>query len=466
MRGERGKVNMPVKIFFANLFFILCCFPAWFKFHFCIRNFSKSQTGILKKIINTNKNTKYGIKYNFSQIKNYEEWQKQVPISDYEDIEQYIKDKNALTSNKIKLYEPTSGSSGVQKLIPYTEELRQEFQSGIKVWIFDLYIHNLELLFYKSYWSISPKTKTENFEIGFEKDEEYFSNLEQKFLKTIMVQPDLEGDFCKNTKEELFKEKDNIGLISIWSPTFLDSVLNNEKIDFKNLKILSCWADGTSKIYAENLESKYSQAKIQPKGLLSTEGITSFPLWKKGAVISYLSHFYEFKDEKGNDCLLKDLELNKIYTVILTTSGGLYRYNTHDLIEVIGFHQKLPIIKFIGRDNNVSDFFGEKIAERFVNNIFDKLFLGKSDFAVLGFNKDKYTLFIEGECNKDNLEILLEQNYHYKNCIELGQLKPCTVKKVTNGCEKYQQYYLAKGMKQGDIKIKTLDNNVCDIFEV
>ncbi len=457
---------MRIKVFIANFFFILCCFPAWLKFHFCIRNFSKSQANLLKRVINKNKNTKYGEKYNFSKIKDYKNWQKNVPIVDYEDIEQYIKDKNSLTSNKIKIYEPTSGSSGVQKLIPYTEELRQEFQNGIKVWIFDLYVYNPKLLFYKSYWSISPKTKTENPEIGFEKDEEYFSNLEQKFLKIIMVQPDLEGDFRKNTREELLKEKDNIGLISIWSPTFLESVLNNEKIDFKNLKILSCWADSTSKPYAKQLCEKYPQSIIQPKGLLATEGITSFPLWNKGCVVSYLSHFYEFIDKEENIFLLNELESGKEYTVILTTSGGLYRYNTHDIIKVTGFYHNLPIIEFIGRDNNVSDFFGEKISESFVNKVFEKLFLEKPNFAVLGFNKDKYTLFVDRDCDSELLETLLEQNYHYKNCIELGQLKPCTIQKVVNGNEKFQQYYLSKGIKLGDIKIKSLDNNICDIFEI
>lgn len=460
------KSRMRAKVFLANLFFILCCFPMWLKFYFYIRIFPKYQENILRRIINKNKNTKYGVKYNFSEINDYKNWRIKVPIVDYEDIQQYIKCENGLTSNYIKIYEPTSGSSGGQKLIPYTEDLRKEFQKGIKVWIFDLYIHNPELLFYKSYWSISPKTKTENPEIGFEKDEEYFSNLEQKFLKIIMVQPDLKGDFCKNTKEKLLKEKDNIGLISIWSPTFLGSVLNHEKIDFKNLKILSCWADSTSKIYAKQLCKQYPQSIIQPKGLLATEGITSFPLWNKGCVVSYLSHFYEFINQNGNVFLLNELEKEKEYTVVLTTSGGLYRYNTHDIVKVTGFYYKLPIIEFIGRDNNVLDFFGEKISESFVNNIFEKLFFEKPKFAVLGFNKDKYTLFIEGDCDAELLENALEQNYHYKNCIELGQLKPCTVKKIINGNEKFQQYYLSKGIKLGDIKTKSLDRNICDIFDV
>ena len=457
---------MNIKVFIANFFFISCCFTRWIEFRLRVSNASKIQNKILKRIIEQNKNCKYGEKYKFADIKTYEDWKKKVPIIGYEDIEQYVKDKNALTSNVIKLYEPTSGSSGFQKLIPYTEELRKEFQNGIKVWLFDLYLHNPKLLFYKSYWSISPKTKTESSDIGFEKDEEYFSKIEQTFLNTIMVQPDLNGDFRKNTKEKLKEEKDNIGLISIWSPTFLPSVLNNEIIKFKNLKIISCWADASSKIYAGKLVKDYPQAKIQPKGLLATEGITSFPLWNKGCVVSYLSHFYEFMDENGSTYLLKELKNGKIYTVILTTSGGLYRYNTHDLINVTGFYKNLPIIEFIGRDNNVSDFFGEKISENFVNNVFAQMFPDGYDFAVLSFKNDHYVLYTEQQCEATILEEFLQKNYHYKNCIELGQLKPCRVCIVQNGLEKYNTYYLNKGIKQGDIKVKSLDNNICDIFDV
>ena len=64
------------------------------------------------------------------------------------------------------------------------------------------------------------------------------------------------------------------------------------------------------------------------------------------------------------------------------------------------------------------------------------------------------------------LEEFLQKNYHYKNCIELGQLKPCQVCLVQNGLEKYNTYYLEKGIKQGDIKLKSLDNNICDILYV
>lgn len=444
----------------------MCCFPAWIKFHLCIKNTPQEQNKLLKRIIEQNKNCEYGKKYNFSQIKTYNNWKNQIPIIEYEDIEPYIKKTNSLTSNTIKLYEPTSGSSGFQKLIPYTEELRREFQNGIKVWLFDLYLHNPTLLFYKSYWSISPKTKTESSNIGFEKDEEYFSKIEQIFLNTIMVQPNLSGNFRKNTKKKLIEEKNDIGLISIWSPSFLNSILDNEYIEFKNLKIISCWADSSSKIYADNLAKEYPSALIQPKGLLATEGITSFPLCNKGCIISYLSHFYEFMDENSNTFLINELEEGKTYTVILTTSGGLYRYNTHDLIKVVDFYKNLPIIEFIGRDNNVSDYFGEKISESFVNNVLAQIYPEGYNFAVFSFKNDHYVLYTEQDCEAIVLEELLKKNYHYKNCIELGQLKTCTVKVIKDGLDKYQKYYLQKGLKLGDIKPKSLDNNVCDIFDV
>ena len=454
------------KTFVANFMFIMCCFPAWLRFYIFLNQSSMIQMRVLRKIIKQNMTSDYCRKYKFSQIKDYKTWRNEVPIIEYEDIEPYIVDKCSFTNNKIKLYEPTSGSSGLKKIIPYTEELREEFQQGIKVWIFDLYIHNPVLFFYKSYWSISPKAKTDDLEVGFEKDEEYFSKFEQKFLKHIMVQPDLEGDFCKNTAEELIKERTNIGLISIWSPTFLDSILRDYVVNFKNLRILSCWADGSSEFYAKKLQEKYPNVKIQPKGLLSTEGITSFPLCKIGCVISYLSHFYEFLTSEGNIYLLSELKLNGIYTVILTTSGGLYRYNTHDVIKVIGFYKKLPIVKFLGRDNNVSDFFGEKISENFVKFVLKRLLGDDNGFCVLGFNQDRYTLYVEKNFSEKELEDLLEQNYHYKNCIELGQLKPCTVEIVDNLLEKYVQYYISKGIKQGDIKLKLLDNNICDILDL
>lgn len=461
-------VNM--KIFLSNFVFVLSCFPAWLKFVLLKNNFQNIQNKKLLNLIKRNKNTLYGKKYNFEKIKSVNEFQNQIPISEYEDYSDYIEkikhlESNVLTSDRVRILEPTSGSSGAKKYIPYNEFLRREFQSGIKVWIFDLYINFPKLFLYKSYWSISPKTKTDeqsDIKIGFEEDEEYFSKFEQAVLNNVMIKPDISQDFIKNTKNILEKEKDNTGLISIWSPTYIKSIFGSEIPKFKNLQVLSCWADASSKIYAKKISKRFPNTFVQPKGLLSTEGIVTFPFNKYMNVVSYLSHFYEFADETGKVFLLNELEKDKNYTVIMTTSGGLYRYNTHDTVYVKDFYKKLPVLEFVGRDNNVSDYFGEKLSEHFLKSLLDKIF-DEYNFALFKFENDRYVLYTDKTCDivskEHELENLLEESYYYKNCIELNQLNPVKII-YSNDCESiYISDCIKRGMKLGDIKIRCLDNN-------
>jgi len=79
---------------------------------------------LLKTIIDDNKNTEYGKKYNFSEIKTIDEYRNKVPLTNYDDYVEYIKrmydgEKNILTSYPIICYLYTSGSlSYCQKKIP------------------------------------------------------------------------------------------------------------------------------------------------------------------------------------------------------------------------------------------------------------------------------------------------------------------------------------------------------------
>ncbi len=53
--------------------------------------------------------------------------------------------------------------------------------------------------------------------------------------------------------------------------------------------------------------------------------------------------------------LTHELERGGLYTVVVTTRGGLYRYQLGDLIEVTGHIRGCPLIRFIGRQGYVSD---------------------------------------------------------------------------------------------------------------
>jgi len=84
----------------------------------------------LFKILKANCKSEIGIKYNFQEIKSIEQFKRQVPLTEYNDYENYIMrmasgEKNILTSDDIQYFGHTSGTTGKQKLIPCTKRSRK-----------------------------------------------------------------------------------------------------------------------------------------------------------------------------------------------------------------------------------------------------------------------------------------------------------------------------------------------------
>lgn len=84
---------------------------------------------LLMKILEDNKDTEYGRKYGFAQIKTVEEYQKRVPLTTYADYKPYIYrmteegEQNLLTAYPVIHYSKTSGTTGDPKRIPYTDAM-------------------------------------------------------------------------------------------------------------------------------------------------------------------------------------------------------------------------------------------------------------------------------------------------------------------------------------------------------
>lgn len=80
----------------------------------------------LQQLLEDNKHTEYGRKYDFSEIDTAEEYQKKVPLSDYTNYREYVRrmrkgERDILTSYEVEYYILTSGSTGEQKRIPLTK---------------------------------------------------------------------------------------------------------------------------------------------------------------------------------------------------------------------------------------------------------------------------------------------------------------------------------------------------------
>ena len=355
----------------------------------------------------------------------------------------------------VERWEETSGSSGAKKRIPYTRTLRRQLHRAIAPWIVDLFASEPRAFAGEAYWSISP---------GAESDEEVLGPIQRRLVRAVQAVPSSVRLRNENFREETLrhlKRCRTLSLISVWHPSFLDLLvgdLDTEKT-WPNLRVISCWADANAAAPAAALARKFPHAAIRPKGLLSTEGFVTIP-WDGAHVLAYRSHFYEFRDGAAVK-LAHELEIGKRYDVILTTGGGLVRYDTEDIVEVTGYREQAPVLRFIGRAHHVSDHFGEKLNEIFVRERMQTALRDTPHtFAMLACDGNAYVLYIETEAAVDAavaaLETALRESYHYDQARRLGQLAPLRVARVRDGASTYLRVKSAR-QSLGDIKIPALD---------
>jgi GH3 auxin-responsive promoter len=244
------------------------------------------------------------------------------------------------------------------------------------------------------------------------------------------------------------------------------------------LCFISCWDSGFAAHYAAKIQALFPGITIQGKGLLATEGAVTIPLMgsvDNGHFPAFTSHFMEFIpiDNKKEVRLLHQLEEGKEYCVLLTTGGGLYRYNLKDKVRVTGFYQDLPLLSFEGRDN-VSDVMGEKLSYSHVQNVVTKVlqeYHFDSVFTMLAprleGNVCYYTLFLEAAKKAsssvfksiiEDVDQALCSNFHYRYAREIGQLGELKLFLIKDGGNKaYFNRCIEEGQRAGDIKANLLD---------
>ena len=138
-----------------------------------------------------------------------------------------------------------------------------------------------------------------------------------------------------------------------------------------NLRILNCWKGGTMPLYLRKLPEYFGDVPVRDMGYMASEGRGSTPLVNSGAagVLNVTTHFFEFvpaeqRDRVDPDFLTgEELESDHEYFVYLTTSAGLYRYDINDIIRVVDFYRRTPVIQFVRKGRGISSITGEKLTE-------------------------------------------------------------------------------------------------------
>lgn len=189
--------------------------------------------------------------------------------------------------------------------------------------------------------------------------------------------------------------------------------------DYWPVSLTSCWLGGTVGYQSGELSRYYGKAPSRDLGLVSTEGRHTVPLedGKPEGVLAVDGAFYEFVPA-GNDIgstaetlQCHELDVGQEYSLIMTTSSGLYRYEIGDVVRCTGYIGQTPVLEFLQKSGQCSDMEGEKLSgSQFAHAVevaSRELSMTVDTFTAVPVRSDGqtpyYALLLEKPCLKDRL---------------------------------------------------------------
>ncbi|MGE0363093.1 MAG: GH3 auxin-responsive promoter family protein [Vicinamibacterales bacterium] len=488
---------------------------AWRRLSAALRAPAPTQRAVLLAQVAANRDSAYGRAHGFDRIRSVAEFQRQVPMVGYDDLQPWIDrvaagEAAVLTVAPVRRLSPSSGSTRAAKLVPWTAPLQQELGRAVDAWIADLYLQRPRLICGPSYWSVTPALDRAEYPptripVGFDDDSAYLGGARQRLVQAALVAP---GALPPGAGMDAFRRATlralllapELRVISVWHPSFLALLLDalaaewpalvddiardhprraarlaatgpRPEAIWPHLGLVSCWGDGPAGAAAEALAARLPAVELQRKGLMATEGVVTVPFAGRRP-LAVRSHFFEFLADDGAVRLAHELDAGAEYSVVVTTGGGLYRYRLGDRVRVDGTVGATPSLTFVGRDDRVSDRCGEKLSDSFVAAVLETLFAGapRPAFAMLAPEQTahgvSYTLFVDRDhadraVGADALERQLRRNPHYAWCVDLGQLAPARVVGVGPGAaQAYLEACVRRGQRLGDVKPVSLHHGL------
>ena len=344
----------------------------------------------LNVLIESATDTEWGVHYNYDKIKSYNDFKKQVPLQEYDDIKPYIErlrkgERNLLWPGEIKWFAKSSGTtSDKSKFIPVSQEAIDEshFRGGKDVMYFNEYLYPENRVLKGKSLIIGGSHKINNFS-----NESYFGDLSAilienipfyaEFLRTpkaaIALLENWEEKLERMAKATIKENVTNISGVPSWTLVLFKRIL--EITGKKN--IMEVWPNlelfihgGVSftpyisqyEHYIQNPDMHYMETYNASEGFF---GIQDDPKDKAMLLMLDYGIFYEFipMSEFGTPnaptLQIDEVKTGVNYAMVISTNGGLWRYIIGDTIK---FTQTYPH-KFLitGRTRHFINAFGEEL---------------------------------------------------------------------------------------------------------
>jgi len=348
-----------------------------------------TQREVLQELITAAQYTEFGKKYGFNKLFSVKEFKQKVPLQEYNDVEPYINrmmqgEENVLWNTPVFWFAKSSGTSSAKsKFIPISDESLQQnhFKASKDV------LSN----YYKFFPSSNLLTGKGLVVGGSHQISKLNNDIQFGDLSAVLMQntpfwgqwirtPELSVallDEWENKIEQLAQITANENVTSLAGVPTWTLLLLKRILEIKEKKnINEVWPNlelyingGVSFVPYKEQFDKILGTKINYLEIYNaSEGfIAGQQTPNDDGLLLFTEHgiFYEFMPveeygkPKPQTVGLKDVQLDKNYALVISTTGGLWRYIIGDTIKFT--HLNLYKIKVTGRLKHYMNAFGEEV---------------------------------------------------------------------------------------------------------
>ena len=348
------------------------------------------QEKVLKSLLQKAANTEWGKKYDYKSIKNYNEYKERVPIQTYDDIKPYVErlrngEQKLLWPSEIRWFAKSSGTTNDKsKFLPVSKEalFDTHYKGGKDV--VSLYLGmNPQSRFFSGKGLIMGGSHRPNhnskhslvgdlsailIENGFP-----MLNYLRVPSKKVALMDEWESKIEAIANSTITTNVTSLSGVPSWmlvlikrvlektGKTSLEEVWPNLEVFFHGGVAFTPYREQYKQVI-QSSNMHYVETYNASEGYFGTQNDFSDPSML--LMIDY-GVFYEFipmeevEKENPKACCLEEVELNKNYAIVISTSCGLWRYMIGDTVK---FSSKYPY-KFVitGRTKHFINAFGEEL---------------------------------------------------------------------------------------------------------
>jgi hypothetical protein len=458
----------------------------------------KTQEKVFQELITSATRTQFGIDHKFKEIVTHNDFVKQVPIRDYEDLKPYVErvvagEENILWKGKPIYFAKTSGTTSGAKYIPITKESMpthvEAARNAILMYIAETGKSSFvdgKMIFLQG----SPILKEQNgIQLG--RLSGIVAHYVPKYLQKNRM-PSWETNCIEDweTKVDAIVEEtlpQNMTIISgipSWVQMYFEKIQQKtgQKVGevFKNFNLFIFGGVNYEPYRAkfENLIGrKVDSIELYP----ASEGFFAYQdkQDEKGMLLQLNSGIFyefikadEFFDKNPERLTIKDVEIEVNYVMIISTNAGLWAYNIGDTVQFTSIRPYRVMVS--GRIKHFISAFGEHVIGKEVEQALQEAISGSkvqvSEFTVAPQIHPKSGLpyhewFIEFENAPSDFsdleqkidQSLQQQNSYYLDLIKGKVLQPLKIKVIQkNG---FQDYMKSIGKLGGQNKLPRLSND-------